>query len=208
LGVLVRDRGLAGESMKRMALGGVLLALAAISFYFGVIDPRRWHAVSRAIRMRIGPRHLRTFAILAWTAGWIVLTWAIDPAYTAGHHPKPPGWVLFELWAIGFVLLGAIWNKLLIETGTTSDGVRMDLDRHMSTFTWAILVWTALWVVLFVIWAMDPGRDFIGEGPAPIKDCRLKPPEFLVFDAWFIGFVILGASWLVIRWRSTRHRQS
>jgi hypothetical protein len=55
---------------------------------------------------------------------------------------------------------------------------------------------------------MDPGRDFIGEGPAPIKDGRLKPPEFLVFDAWFIGFVILGASWLVIRWRSGRYRQA
>jgi hypothetical protein len=194
--------------MKRMVLGGVLLAVAAISFYFGVIDPRRWHAVSRATRMRIDPRHLRTFAILAWTAGWIVLILAIDPANTAGNHPKPPAWVLFELWAIGFVFLGGISNKLLVETGTTSDGVRMDLDRHTRTFTWAILVWTALWVVLFVIWAMDPGRDFIGEGPAPIKDGRLKPPEFLVFDAWFIGFVILGASWLVIRWRSARHRQS
>jgi len=192
--------------MKRMVLGEVLLALAAISFYVGVIDPRGWHAMPPALRMRIDPRHLRTVAILAWTAGWIVLTWAIDPAYTAGHRPKPPGWVLFELWAIGFVILGATWNKLLIETETTADRVRIDLDRHIRTATWAILVWTALWVVLFVIWAMDPGRDFIGEGPAPIKEGRLKPPEFLVFDAWFIGFVILGASWLVIRWRSARHR--
>jgi hypothetical protein len=208
VGLLASDRAPAGESMKRMILGGVLLGLAAVSFYLGVIDRRRWHVVSRAIRMRIDPRHLRTLAILGWTAGWIVLTWAIDPASTAGLHPKPPAWVLFEVWAIGFVILGATWNTLLIETGPTADRVRTELDRHMRTITWAILVWTALWVFLFVIWAMDPGRDFIGEGPAPIKEGRLKPPEFLVFDVWFIGFVILGASWLVIRWKSARHRRA
>jgi hypothetical protein len=206
VGVLPRDRDLAGESMKRMVLGGVLLALAAISFYFGVIDRRRAHAVLHAIRMRVDPGHIRTLAILAWTAGWIVLTWAIDPANDAGARPKPPGWVLFELWAIGFVLLGALWNKVLIETDTTADGVRMDLDRHMRTTTWAILVWTVVWVGLFVIWAMDPGQPFVGQGPGQINHVRLKPPEFLVFDAWFIGFVMLGASWLVLRWRSARHR--
>jgi hypothetical protein len=206
--LFARDRDLARESMKRMVLGEVLLALAAISFYVGVIDPRRWQAVSRAIRMRIDPRHLRTLAILAWTAGWIVLTWAIDPAYTAGHPRKPPGWVLFELWAIGFVILGSISNELLVETGTTADRVRTDHDRHMRTITWAVLVWTALWVFLFVVWAMDPGQPFISQGPASNSDVRLKPPDIALFDAWFVGFVILGASWLVIRWRSARWLRS
>jgi hypothetical protein len=52
-----------------------------------------------------------TWAILAWTALWIVGTWAMDPASTVtgdgiGHRaiPKPPAWVLFEIWAIGFVV--------------------------------------------------------------------------------------------------------
>ena len=78
-----------------------------------------------------------TWAILAWTALGIVGIWASD---AASHAPgagasqaadlKLPAWVLFEVWAIGFVLLGAIWNGILSAAGTASDRVRIE-ERPM-----------------------------------------------------------------------------
>jgi hypothetical protein len=76
----------------------------------------------------------------------------------------------------------------------------------MRTTTWAILVWTALWVVLFVIWAEDPGQPLIGQGPGRIGDVRLKPPDVALFVMWFVGFVTLSVIWLATRWRIARHR--
>jgi hypothetical protein len=157
-----------------------------------------------------------TWALLAWTALWVIGTWALDPASTvsgegAGHPAglKPPAWVLFEIWAIGFVVLGAIWSKVLpgIGTGTTSSRVGTE-DGAMRKITWAILAWTVLWIVLFAIWAADPGQPFIGGGPGPRDPIRLKPPEWVLFDFWAIGFVVLGVIWLVTRWRSARDRLS
>jgi hypothetical protein len=157
-----------------------------------------------------------TWALLAWTALWIVGTLALDPASTVtGQDPghpaglKPPGWVLFEIWAIGFVVLGAIQSKVLpgIGTGTTSSRRGIE-DGRMRKITWAILAWTVLWIVLFPIWAADPGQSFIGEGPGPRDPIRLKPPEWVPFDFWAIGFVVLGVIWLVARWRSARDRLS
>ena len=56
-----------------------------------------------------------TAAVVAWTALGIVGIWASDAAsHATGAGPGqaaslgPPTWVLFEVWAIGFVLLGAI----------------------------------------------------------------------------------------------------
>jgi hypothetical protein len=62
-----------------------------------------------------------TWIVLAWTLLWIVLVgiWALNPAgTTVGEGPpgqgarvawKPPDWALFDLWAIGFLVLGVIW---------------------------------------------------------------------------------------------------
>jgi hypothetical protein len=157
-----------------------------------------------------------TWTLLAWTALWIVGIWALDPASTItgegiGHRaiPKPPAWVLFEIWAIGFVVLGAIWSKAFTatRTGTASSDVPVD-DGRTQRITWAILAWTVLWIVLFGIWAADPGQAFGGEGPGPRDPIRLKPPEWVLFDVWAIGFVVLGVIWLVTRWRSARDRLS
>jgi hypothetical protein len=151
-----------------------------------------------------------TWAILAWTAVWIVGIWALDPAATVGRGGRlPPAWVLFDLWAIGFVVLGAIWNTVRSGTGTgTGSGssrVRME-DRPVRWTTWAILAWTVLWIVLFGIWALNPGQTFPGEGPGQSRpDIRLKPPDFLLFVFWFVGFAVLSAVWLMTRWRSRGH---
>jgi hypothetical protein len=78
-----------------------------------------------------------TWAILAWTALGIVGIWALDAAsHPTGADPagpaplKPPAWALFEFRAIGFVLLGAIWNGVLSAVGTASDRVRIE-ERPM-----------------------------------------------------------------------------
>jgi hypothetical protein len=164
------------------------------------------------------PRQMRkiTWALILWTALWIVANWALDPASTMtgegiGHRavPKPPTWVLFEIWAIGFVVLGAIWGKVFpgTRTGTASIEVPVD-DRRTRRITWAILAWTVLWIVLFGIWASDPGQPFMSQGPGPGDPIRLKPPDWVLFDLWAIGIVVLGMIWLITRRRSERHRLS
>ncbi|MGH2511454.1 MAG: hypothetical protein ACRDGQ_02070, partial [Candidatus Limnocylindrales bacterium] len=107
-----------------------------------------------------------TRVILGWTALWLVAVWVIDPAsnvYGLGpaalHLQKPSGGLLFEVWAIGFVVLGSIWNK--VPAGTT-DQARL-AGRSLRTVTWAILGWTALWIALFVAWALDPAGSIAGE---------------------------------------------
>jgi hypothetical protein len=116
--------------------------------------------------------------------------------------------VLFDLWAIGFVTLGAIWNTVSTGAGTGirsgSSRVRMK-DRPMRRITWAILAWTVLWIVLFGIWALDPDPSIAPGFGGPI---RLKPPDWLLFDSWFIGFAVLSAIWLVTRWWSRGSRKS
>jgi len=155
-----------------------------------------------------------TWAMLAWTVLWIVGIWALDPASTVtGAGPgqpallKPPAWVLFEFWAIGFVLLGAIWSKGLTAAGTTSNRVRIE-ERPMRWMTWAVLAWTVVWIVLFGVWALDPDPSIIGQGPGSGGLPHLKPPDWALFDFWLIGFVVLGAIWLVTRWRTAWHRRS
>ena len=152
-----------------------------------------------------------TWAVLGWTILWIVALWAIDPASTAFgwgprrlHLQKPPAWVLFEVWAIGFVVLGWIWNRVSAET--TEQARRA--DRFVRRMTRVILGWTALWISLFVAWALDPGVAMIGNGPIDTENLiRHKPAEWELFDTWFLGIVILGVIWLFMRWRSVlRHR--
>lgn len=154
-----------------------------------------------------------TWAMLAWTALGIVGAWALDAAsHTPGRPGRPndltiPAWVLFELWAIGFVLLGTIGSKVLGGTRTTPDRVSTEEPPKRKT-TWAILVWTVLWIVLVGIWALDPAGTFVGEGPGQYKDTPLKPPDWLLFDAWALGFLVLGAIWLVTRGWTAWHRRS
>jgi hypothetical protein len=140
-----------------------------------------------------------TWAILAWTVLWIVGIWALDPASTIGPGGRlPPAWVLFDSWAIGFVILGAIWNKLPTGTEGGSNHARTE-GRHVRMITWAILGWTVLWIVLFGIWALDPDPSIAPGYGGPI---HLKPPDWILFDVWFIGFAVLSAIWLPTRWWS------
>ncbi len=152
-----------------------------------------------------------TWAILGWSVLWIILVWAIDPAATANgwgprrlHLPKPPGWVLFEVWATGFVALGWIWNRV---PTATRDQAR-SAERRLRRMTRVILGWTGLWVGLFVAWALNPAGTFVGDGPpGPRSPISLKPPEWVVFVAWLLGFFVLGVIWLVTRWRRPQHRR-
>ncbi len=154
-----------------------------------------------------------TAALLAWTVVWIVVVWAIDPASTADvlwpaelGLSKPSTWVLFEIWAVGFVVLGWIWNR--VPAGTT-DQARF-AGRSVRRMTRVILGWTALWIGLFVTWAFDPGLAMIGDGPigGAAKVIRHKPLESQLLDEWFLGFLILGVMWVFLRWWSALHQQS
>ncbi len=142
-----------------------------------------------------------TWAMLGWTVLWIVAVWAIDPASTVGG--KPPSWVLFELWAVGFVLLGAIWAGLLAVDATGA--ARVDLRALRST-RGAVLVWTVFWMVLFPIWALDPRATEIGNGPGPHTPVDLKPFEPALYALWIGGLLLLGAARLVARARGGGRR--
>ena len=135
-----------------------------------------------------------TRAMLGWTALWIVAVWAVDPASTVGG--KPPSWVLFELWAVGFVILGAVWAGLLAVDA--SGAARVDLRALRST-RGAALVWTVIWMVLVPIWALDPRTTDIGNGPGAYAPVDLKPSEPVLYALWAVGLVLLGAAWLVAR---------
>ena len=135
-----------------------------------------------------------TWAMLGWTVLWIVAVWAIDPASTVGG--KPPSWVLFELWAVGFVILGAVWAGLLAVDA--SGAARVDLRALRST-RGAALVWTVIWMVLVPIWALDPRTTDIGNGPGAYAPVDLKPSEPVLYALWAVGLVLLGAAWLVAR---------
>lgn len=70
--------------------------------------------------------------------------------------------------------------------------------------TWAIVAWTVLWIVLFGVWLLNPDptelRGALTTGPRLVG--TTKPPNWEMFDFWFIGFAVLSAIWLVTRWRS------
>jgi len=148
-------------------------------------------------------------AIVAWAILGIIGAWALDAASHPGGTPadlavlKLPAWALFEIWAIGFVLLGVIGSKVRGGTRPAADR-GSTAERPMRRTSWAILAWTVLWIVLVGIWALDPAGSIVGEGPGPRGTSSLKPPDWVLFDAWFLGFVAFGAIWLVTRWRSAR----
>ena len=154
-----------------------------------------------------------TWAVLVWTALGIAGAGALDAAsHAAGTPGHPagltlPAWGLFEIWAIGFVLLGAIWNQAPTGVTTTEDRAGFE-ERPVRWMTWIVLAWTVLWIVLVGTWALNPAGTTVGEGPpgrgAPVA---LKPPDWALFDLWAIGFLMLGMIWLVTRWWSTRRRK-
>lgn len=155
-----------------------------------------------------------TWALVAWTALGIVGIWASDAAsHATGAGPgqaaglKPTAWVLFEVWAIGFVLLGAIWTREPTAADAMSDRVRVE-ERPNRRTTWVVLAWTVLWIVLFGIWALDPDPSIVGQGPGSGGLLHLKPPDWALFDCWAIGFVVLGAVWLVVQLWSARRRRA
>ena len=147
-----------------------------------------------------------TWSMFAWTAVGIVGAWALDAASHSAGRPGHlasliPAWLRFELWAIGFVLLGTIGSKVLGGSRTTSDRGSVE-ERPMRRTTWAILAWTVLWIVLVAIWALDPAATLVSEGPGQYKPIPLKPPDVVLFVSWAFGLVVLGAVWLVTGWRS------
>ncbi len=140
--------------------------------------------------------------MLGWTALWIGAVWALDPASTGCG--KPPSWALFELWALGFVLLGALWAGL-VAVGD-SGRARVDLRALRST-RGAVLVWTILWMALLAIWAADPRPSIVGEGPGPTRIGDLKPSEPVLDALWLLGLLLLALVWLAARARSARNRR-
>lgn len=143
-----------------------------------------------------------TWAMLVWSVLWVASVWAIDPAATVGG--KPPSWVLFESWAVGFVLLGAVWAGLI----AVGDSWRARVDlRALRSPRGAVLVWTVLWMVLFPIWALDPRATDIGSGPGPYTPVSLKPSEPVLYTLWALGLLVLAVLWFVARARSSGNRE-
>ena len=136
-------------------------------------------------------------AMVGWTVLWVVAVWAIDPASTVGG--KPPAWVLFDLWAVGIVLLGAIRAGVL---GVGASGrVRLNRTRAL-TIPGAAILWTVAWMVIFPLWALDPRATDIGMGPGGPPPA-MKPSEPLFYAAWAVGLVVVAGVWLIARARST-----
>ena len=137
-----------------------------------------------------------TLAMVGWTTVWVAAVWAIDPAATVGG--KPPSWAIFELWALGFILLGAV-SAGLLAVGA-SGAVRVD-PRRLRSVGGAALAWTAVWMVLLVVWALDPRATDIGSGPGAYAPVNLKSSEPVLYAIWATGLLLLGAAWLVARAR-------
>jgi hypothetical protein len=143
-----------------------------------------------------------TWAVLAWTVLWIAGVWAIDPASTVGG--KPPTWAMFEAWAFGFVIFVEFsTGGLAVAAGR----VKMDL-RPLRSVPGAVLAWTALWMVVFAIWALDPAPTDVGMGPGPTSVASLKPSEPVLLALWALGLALLGAVWLTARSRGAGRRQA
>lgn len=139
------------------------------------------------------------WALPVWTALWIVAFWVLDPAQTV--RGTPPSWVLFEIWAGGAVVLGA----LRIGIVTVADSGRTHLHgRPLRTIPGAALVWTVLWMGLLAAWAMDPALAVGSEGPGFVRSTNLKPAEPLLYAGWLAGLALLGIAWLVARARRIR----
>jgi hypothetical protein len=151
-----------------------------------------------------------TWALLAWAILGVVGAWAADGASHVGGPGYPsdvPAWLLFEVWAVGFVLLATIGSKVLGGTRATPDRASTEEPPRRKT-TLAILGWTVLWIVLVGIWALDPAGTVAGEGPGPRGPIGLKPPDWVLFDLWFLGFLVLGVIWFVMRMRSAQGPRS
>ena len=116
---------------------------------------------------------------------------------------KPPSWALFELWALCFVLLGALWAGLIAVDARWR--AKVDL-RCLGSVRRAVVAWTALWMVLLAIWALDPRPSIIGEGPGPTNVADLKPSEPVLYALWMGGRVLVAAAWLVGRARGAGRR--
>jgi hypothetical protein len=142
-----------------------------------------------------------SWAMLAWTVVWLAAIWAVDPASTVGG--KPPVWALFEAWAFGFLILGALWTGgLAVASG------RMRIDpRRLRSIPGAALAWTALWMVVFAIWSLDPASTDVGLGPGQMP-VSLKPSEPVLLALWLLGLVLLWAAWLLARTRGASRRQA
>jgi hypothetical protein len=150
-----------------------------------------------------------TWAIVAWMVIGIVGGWTLDAASHAPvgpAHPdglSVPAWGLFEIWAIGFVLLGSIWGNLF---GGGSTPYPPGPDRAVAWITRAILLWTGVWIVLVGAWALAPASSIVGNGPGSGSPAGLKPPDYVLFDLWLIGLVLLAAVALLVLLRNVRRR--
>ncbi len=79
--------------------------------------------------------------------------------------------------------------------------------------TWALVLWNLVWVVLVVVWLLNPALEagkFSGgaftTGPRAI--IPTKPPDWAMFEYWFVGFALLATAWLLTRRWAGRHRKS
>ncbi len=76
----------------------------------------------------------------------------------------------------------------------------------------AAIAWNLFWVGLVVVWLQNPALEW-GKfsGGAPTTDPRplpaIKPPDWLLFEYWFVGFLALASLWAARRW-AARHRDN
>jgi hypothetical protein len=76
---------------------------------------------------------------------------------------------------------------------------------------WAVIDWNVLWVGLVVAWLQNPALEWgkFSGGAAttgPRAYPATKPPDWLLFDYWFLGLLALASLWAVARWWAARHR--
>lgn len=73
-----------------------------------------------------------------------------------------------------------------------------------------VLAWNAMWAAVVVVWLLNPAIEagkFSG-GPAttgfPREYPPTKPPDWQLFQYWFVGLVVVVIAWAITRWLAIR----
>jgi hypothetical protein len=75
-----------------------------------------------------------------------------------------------------------------------------------------MLGWNLLWIALLTVWLLNPDLEsgkFSGGAPttSPSEYPSTKPPDWMLFQFWFVGVVVLAGVWLATRWWAASPRR-
>lgn len=78
---------------------------------------------------------------------------------------------------------------------------------HWRHITWAFALWNLVWAALVGLWLLNPAPSSHSNGPG-VEPTPTKPPDWAMFEYWFLGFAALATVWLVTKWWTGRRHES